>query len=112
MGLVSECCDVTIVNVRCSATGCRRLLRSIDAWPEDGSPLWSDVNAGLWIERCAKHRELRQHEVITEADERRSTKGLPPLDRARLMIFVSWPDLRPTYLDATHRGRKLDVLRP
>lgn len=99
------------VDIRCSAQGCRRLLLSVTTWPEPDSPLWQG-SRGVWTEACDRHREIRRREVIADADERRRSRGLPPVDRRALMIHVSWSALRPAFLDSQHRGHAVDVLRP
>lgn len=100
------------MNIRCSIKGCRRLLLAVEKWPNPDSDLWTGDAYGVWAEGCPKHREIRPRELIAEADARRTSKGLPPLDRRALMVYVTWAALRPAYLDATHRGRAVDHLAP
>lgn len=101
-----------VVNLRCSARGCRRLLISVTEWPGDDSSLWHNASYGVWAEACPKHREVRPNEIISEADERRRSRGLPPLVRGDLMVYVSWSELRRSYLDAISRSRSVDLLKP
>lgn len=100
-----------VVNIRCPAKGCRRLLLAVSKWPDGDSIAWNST-AGVWVERCAKHKEIRPQETIHDADARRASKGLPPVDRSALMVHVHWSTLRPYYLDATHRARAVDFLLP
>lgn len=80
-------------------------------WPSPDSELWAS-EYGVWMEACHTHKAIRPRETIDEARERRASGGRPPLDRRALMMFMSWADLRPLFLDATHRGHAIDCMRP
>lgn len=82
---------------------------TVSEWPTPDDPRWTGPY-GVWVERCPKHKEIHPKETIADADARRAEKGLPPLDRDALLVFVTWAKLRPNYLDSTHRGRAVPYL--
>lgn len=95
--------DVT-VKIVCGARGCNRVLKVVDRFPADEA-VWIDVDRGVHVESCLRHGGIPH--TISDADARRADRGLPAVDRSRLIHWVPWANLRLAYRSAAASPRRV-----
>lgn len=92
------------VKIVCAARGCNRVLKVVDRFPTDDA-VWLDSERGIHIASCLRHGGIPL--TISDADARRADRGLPPVDRSRLIHWVPWAKLRPAYRSAVASPRRV-----
>ena len=91
------------VRIVCAVKGCNRTLKTLDTPPDPGHEAWTDRHRGVWVESCLKHGGVPT--TLDETRARRAERGMPDVDRSKLLHFVPWADLREDFerSSATHR---------
>jgi hypothetical protein len=94
------------VIIRCGVKGCWAVIDRIEMFPAEGHPAWTDPTYFLRFQSCLKHGGIP--ETIQDADRERAAKGLPPVDRSRLMHTIYWRELLRPYRESRAKRRAVD----
>ena len=102
---------IPTVLIVCGAKGCGRVLATLDAdsgrvgryLPPEDDQVWTSPTSGIWVESCHRHGGIAG--TIQDVDAIRAAKGLPPIDRSRLMHYVRWSEMRTARDESATRGR-------
>ena len=93
---------MTLVQLRCKARGCGKLLGTVVSAPAEGDEIaWSGL---VNVPVCPRHGGDRAHGSVGKWIENRRRRGLPH-ERVTVSRWVPWADLRPKVLRARQTGR-------